>query len=664
MNMNTYSKILALSICLQLTVGSPILGGNISIANEGGTDRSPSSEKSNMSADEVIKESKNYIKTFQETCTDANGNINGNKAWVLESDIGESEPNINNCSKAAEFIRDSIIPGMNDISRQAKANADEAGCTDCAVKNPVNLLEADDQVKSCSAETELKLKKSQKCSFACDMTSAMGLSKAGCHKSSGITTGCFTNLAAGVLKAITEIFTWPIDLAKSGYDYLFGKGETKVSNKAKVVMNLSDDQIKKIKKMPKKEQEKTFAENAYEVMASVLGALSGTDEYERRSKCANCKEKADLMCQVIGTSSGTLISFFASGVVIGAAKGSATTIAGRILAKSPTLAKWARATAKVGSKMATSAGNGLIKFGGFVVSGAAKVASPAVKWWDKFKATSVFTKIKTFTNRVSTSAANRRNAFKETIPGKVTYKIASIPGKVFKGAGNLYERNMALGEKIANKALGGASKTSKGVAVVGKVGDKTKDALNGVDELQVIKPVQEARSTEQWSKLKNEAADDLNVSAKKLDDIENAEKASFETIKGKKEGLTVDTPAGEKEIKIARPSEVQEVHTYQNGKYAVVKNKQGYSIHDLDADKVVVSAASNKDESIKALIGKKTKKFDDLEDVAHNQVKTNLELNGTKHKEKIDPVTGQKSLEIETPKGCQPGSINFGVKGA
>ena len=187
--------------------------------------------------------------------------------------------------------------------------------------------------------------------------------------------------------------------------------------------------------------------------------------------------------------------------------------------------------------------------------------------------------------------------------------------------------------------------------VAGQASAATDETLRGVDELKVVKDAADGRSVQDWSEIKKKVSDKLDIKSKHLDDVENSV-------------LVDDAEEFAKAIDVPNASNVEKIHTYQDGKMAIIKNKDGsYALHNIEDGKTIAKVSDSKSEYVDALLGKKSKDYVDVETASYNQVKTNLEINGTKYDEVVD-ASGNKNLKIETPEGCTPSSLNVGVEKA
>ena len=685
--MKTLSKILAYTICLQLTVGSyPILNQqayaqddkvvDVSEDENSGPSRGPASQNLNMSATEVADNSRNYIQNFTEQCVDQKGEIKENVAFVHDKEIGSEEPRMYNCAAAAEVIQKVIVPGMNDVVEEAKNTKANPNCPTCGISNQDlgGVNGGSEGAASCSAAEQKKFAK-EECSFGCNILATVSMQDASCPKSSGVTGKCFLEIGKGIAKGIWDILTFIPKLiwdgVKWGWKKLFGETENKTSEKAHALSNLSNKEIKQGKENPEALKQ-TFLQKIGNFFKEFGKAVTGYDVYEEKAKCTDCTGKADLMCGVIGNTGGFLMTLFGNGLIFGATKGLGTKIAAKVLKFSKGSSKLAKFTSKsiaVAEKTGKYVAKPFIGFGNIIVKGASKVSSTTIKWWDKFKDGKLYSNITKFKN----TGVYKKVAKVGEIPKKITLKIGRGIGKGFEKMGAFEDRMFMKGVGLTNKELKTTMLRAQNInklraarleGETAKTGSSaaTNETLRGVDELKVVKDASEGRSAEQWVDLKKKASNELSgVKVKNLDDIENANIAEFDINPIKEKSLIVETSKGPREVKFAKPADVESIHTYQDGKYAVIKSRDGsYVIHDLDAGSHLTQVQKGKEEFVEALLGKKTKSFDDLESLSYEQVKTNMKINETKFSEEID-VSGNKSLKIETPNGCNPKVLTFGV---
>ncbi len=687
--MNSLSKLLAFAICLQLTVGIYPVQNHMAYAqddrsistNESKANRGPASDNLNMDANEANDHSKNYIKLFNDQCVGSNGKIKGSTAFMHDKEIGSSEePRMYNCSEAATIIQKIIIPGMNDISEEVKHSKINPNCPTCGIPN-----QDEDSVKngqlvsgSCSAEEQKKFAK-QDCSFGCNILYTIGSQDKSCPKSSGISGKCALEISKGVLKGIYDVLAFPFIMVKDAgvwtYNKIFGKSENETTEKSQVLSGLTDQDIKDGEKNPEKLKQ-TLLQRSAKFFNDLGKAIIGYPEYEEKSKCADCAAKADLMCGVIGNTSGFLITMFGNGAIFGATEGIAERIASKLVKVSKGTGKFASIASKTilvaektslaATKVGKFVSKPFIRFGEVVASGASKVSVSSLKWWESFKSK------KLYENLIKFKDSRSLKVVSNSIPGKITLSIGRGVSNSFEKAGvfvkkigkvasNIQETTHDFGLGLTNSKLLRAQKINK-LRSAKAAANATNEALRGVDELKVVKDASEGRTAEQWTDLKQKASNELQgLKVKHLDDVENAVPAEFEINAGKEKSILVETSKGTRELKIAKPADVESIHTYQDGKLAIVQHRDGsYIIHDMDAGSHLTQVPKGKEEFVDALLGKKTKNFDDLEGMSYTQVKTNLKINGTKFTEEVD-ATGAKTMKIETPNGCNPKSLSFGV---
>ena len=682
--MKTLTKIIVYTICLQLSVGTYPIQRQLAYAQDNAS-RDPASDNLNMSAEEVVDHSKNYIHHFSEQCVGPNGEIKANVAFMHDKEIGGEEPRMYNCDAAAEVIQKIIIPGMNDVFDAAKYSKIDPNCPTCGIPNQeANLQESEptQEGASCSIADQKKYAKTAaSCDAWCGVSSVLSLGQnvsKSCdssYKNASVSGKCLLDIAKGVAKGIWDVLAfipkmiW--DGVKWGWKKLFSETETKTSEKCHALAGLTDEQIKLGKSNPEALKQ-TLLQKAGMFFKEFGKAIIGYPEYEEKSKCTDCAGKAELMCGVIGNAGGFLITMFGNGLIFGAAEGLGTKIASKIIKFSKGASKVAKFTAKtieVGAKTGKYVAKPFISFGNVIVKGVAKVSITSMKWWEKFKAGKVFENLAKFKN----TGIYKKAFSAESIPGKITLKIGHTVGKGFDKMSTFEDRMFMKGVGLTNKELkttmlraeninklraariAAESKTSETSAA-------TNEALRGVDELKVVKDASDGRTAEQWAALKKTAVNELSdIKAKNLDDIENAVKADFNIGVGKEKSILVETSKGTREIKLANPSEVENIHTYQDAKYAFIQNKDGsYILHDMDSGSHLTQVKRGKGEIVDALLGKKTKTFDDLETASYDQVKTNLKINGSNFTEESN-TAGEKSLKIETPNGCNPKTLSFGV---
>ena len=638
-----------------------------------------------MSADEAVDNSKNYIQHFQGQCVNADGEINETRAFMHDKEIGGEEPRMYNCGAAAEVIQKIIMPGMNDIVAEAKNAKVDPNCPTCGIPNQDANLPSNDGKQdnaSCSVADQKKFAKTaDHCDAACALSSVFSLGQGvsnrcdASYKNAEVSGKCLLDLSKGIAKGVWDILTfipkmvW--DGAKWGWSKLFGEPENKTAEKAHALAGLSNAQIELGKKNPEALKQ-TLLQKAANFITEFGKAIIGYPEYEEKAKCTDCGGKAALMCGVIGNTGGFLLTMFGNGLIFGAAEGLGTKIASKIVkfSKGTTkFAKFAAKTIEVGSKTGKFVAKPFIGFGNILVNGAAKVSGGTIKWWEKFKAGKTYANLAKFKN----TGVYKKAISAESIPGKITLKVGRGISNGFTRMGEFEDRMFMKGVGLTNKELKTTMLRAQNINKLraarlnGEMGKTestaaTNEALRGVNELAVVKDASDGRTAEQWIDLKKKASQELNgVKMNHLDDIENATKADFAVNMGKEKSILVDTAKGPKELKIASPSEVESIHTYQDAKYAVIQNKDGsYILHDMDNGNHLTQVKSGKAEYVDALLGKKTKSFDDLESMSYDQVKTNLKINQTKFTEETN-AAGEKSLKIETPNGCNPKTISFGV---
>lgn len=695
--MKSMTNFIVTIICLQLTVGTYSIQNQMAYAQDDRSvsepSRGPASENLSMSPEEVNDNAKNYIEQFQGQCVDGNGAIKENVAFMHDREIGGEEPRMYNCAAAAEVIQKIILPGMNDIQEEVENSQVDPNCPTCGIPNQDVSGDAVAEGAACSlAEQKKFAKTADKCDAWCGLASVATLGLAtgsncdASYKSAGVAASCLVDLAKGVIKGIWEVLTFIPKLiwdgVKWGWNKLFGKAESTTSEKAHALAGLSDEQIKLGKKDPKA-LEQSFLQKAGMFFKEFGKAVVGWPEYEEKAKCTDCGGKAALMCGVIGNAGGFMLTLFGNGLIFGATKGLGTKIATKMMKFSKGTSKFAKFTAstiKVTKTTGKIVAKPFIGFGNIIVKGASKLSKGAIKWWSKFKGSKTYAALAKFKN----TGVYKKVFAANSIPGKISLKIGRGVSNGFKKMGAFEDRMFMKGVKLTNKELHSKMLRAQKINALryAKLDEEAKiknvkktdvaaeeqtsaaatETLHGVDELKVVKDASHGRTVEQWADLKKKASNELSgVKVKNLDDIENAVPVDFTINAGKEKSILVETSKGTKEVKLSNPADVESIHTYQDAKYAVVQNKDGsYIIHDMESGSHLTQVKKDKSEFVDALLGKKTKSFDDLEGMSYDQVKTNLKINGTKYVEEVD-AAGVKTLKIETPKGCNPKTLTFGV---
>jgi len=394
-----------------------------------------------------------------------------------------------------------------------------------------------------------------------------------------------------------------------------------------------------------------------------------------------------------------LITIFGNGAVFGAVSGAGARIAARwakfaktergiktvaaITSRTEKIVQGTKNIAKGASKFLVV--KPIIFVGNIAVTGLKALGKLPVNWWKAFKETKSFRKISQYIRIVGSDAKDYQRAMKSvSLPGKVQLVVGRGVSNTFKAIGRFEDRMFNRGYRLtAGKALSDVRKASQ-VAGVGNAIEKTRAAeINRLQSegknveatnlslykspvLDVAKDAAEARTPAEWNDIKKIVSDNVTggMDVKKLEGVESLVVADH-TAGDAGKSLLINTEKDIKEIAV-NPAEVQSVHTYNEGKTAIVKHSDGsYTFHDLEAkmgEKPFGRVGKNKSQLVDALMGKETAEYESLVGKSFNDVKTNLKLNKTAFKETHNP-DGTRTLEIESPKGCSPGVVKFSSSG-
>ena len=629
------NNFLSVLICLQF------LFGPFSVA----------SSDLSLDANEFAANVRNEIAVFEKNCLNKDGKIATKKSFMYGSSI-------KSCSAQAELINKKLIPGMDEIIEQAGLTKENQNCSDCSnSKVSYHQTETDlGSAPACSLEKQKILAK-QQCSTGCEVLAATGLGFLGTSfgncKSAGLKTAasCIFGLGKGIATGIIDVLTWLPKLIWDGgkwaWNKAFGEKENKTTEKAHALSQLSDKEIKEGQKNPEKLKQ-SLLERAGNFFQELSKAIIGYPEYEAKAKCSTCAEKTALMCGVIGNAGGFLITIFGNGFVFGAAKGTATKVATKLLSLSKgssRLSKWSA----VGISAATKAKvvtKPFVWVGEIAVKGFSGVSSYTVKSWSKFKNSSLAQNLMKFKN----TKIYNKTLSKNSIPGKITLSVGRGVEKAFKKMNEFETKMFEKGVKTTNKELYKKMISSKTPSLDaekihslyqnGKIDEANALAIHDIDELKVIKDTHSVQPQEYWENSKKitlENAPDLKPPL--LDDIENAIESDFDGL-------------------FKNPELIETSYIYQDGKKALLKNKDGsHSFYDLEkGEQIGKTISKEKSKYVDSFLDEKN-----LEKINLNQTKINLEINGIKYQEKID-AAGKTVLEIKPPKGCVVnGSINQSV---
>lgn len=397
-----------------------------------------------------VEEADTYVKSFvsqadwfEDQCAvkKADGvHVKWDTSFVLHDNIPYSDMNIKNCGQEHEKLSHmyEVAKELSEtFSPEEEPNAlINKNCADCGPNGAPNSF-LDDQSPDyvppgdkCSLQVQAKVQAEN-----CGVLKALG--SAVTHWS------CIGNLIKGVInglrdavvgigKLLWEGVKWAGNKVKDGWNGLmvwagFKKAETKADEGILAVSKKKQEEYKAFQK-----DKEGWLKRSAETIWNVIKEITYQGMYERESKCMNCKEKGDLLCEIGGRIFNDVVGFsFTLGLGAGAIATITKKVAGKLTDVTAKMTTRFAAAAEKGGRMnkirnAAWKGAGVVGkkikwVGNMPIRFLGKLGRGTMAMWKKFKSSSAFQAI--------TNPANPNKVGKFLRWG--TKKVAnSIPAKI------------------------------------------------------------------------------------------------------------------------------------------------------------------------------------------------------------------------------------------
>ncbi len=486
--MKTLNQTILSILCLQLFIGNMPAsqaqvgliktGSRVSEQLESESSRTPSERKIDtaIEAEQYVRETMNQNELFSQQCSTKDGEIDESRAFTLSTHISDEDMQIKNCAQE----RDKLYH-MNKLSDEliAEYNIDieTPNCSQCSIAHHESLKEDSDATppgEACSLADQMKFKK-EPCNNYClwkpaiaAATTGMGTllvnaftkGNDGCPKTSmvGQVSSCAMNMVKGLLKGIWEAITgltklvweglkWCGEKVAQGAKWLFWdawhKTEDKTATNIHAVSQADQKEVKDYEK-----DKEGWLKHKFNQVLDFIKELTYVGLFERESKCMNCAQKGQLMCEIGGRVASDVVGFtFTMGVGYGALKTAATKLGPKlaevIAAASKTLPKVKLAGKSTALTKAMNVVQTKAKWvGKAVVKTTKPISKTVIKSWNTFKSGKVYAAImKPKYSKVIDGIKLTGEAVSKSIPGKVVISTA-------RGAKDAFGKYLAFDNRI------------------------------------------------------------------------------------------------------------------------------------------------------------------------------------------------------------------------
>ena len=578
----------ALAVTDLITTGATVATGGRMANRELSREKRTAEEKqidTAVEAERYVSSTMAQNKMFSEQCLTGSGEIDPKRAFMLSDDVAYADMNVKNCAQEREKLFH-----MNRVADELVAEYDidleTAQCDNCSVPQALQKTEQEfiPPGESCSLEAQARFKK-EPCNTYClwkpaisAVTAGMGAllvsaftgGNDGCPKQNlaKSTASCAMNMIKGLIKGIWEAITglaklvweglkWCANKVKQGVKWLFWdawvKTENKTSSNAHAVSQANKKEVESFEK-----DKRGWLKRKFDAILGFLKELVYVGLFERESKCMNCAQKGQLMCEIGGRVASDLVGFtFTMGAGYAAVKTAVTKFGPKV---ADLIAKTAKVLPKAGgsgSKVLKTVGNTVkkpVKWAGkTAVKSTKAISRTVVKGWKNFKSTKAYQLI-------------MKPDYSRALDGVKTLAVKganSVPGKViiapFRGAKNLVKSYIEFDNVVFQK---GAMASANSFRTAGIGMSKTEIARMYVDLGGKSKVAEGATRVD---KNGNQV---FRVSAS---EIPSEQLAQF-----KRAGVRIDEISSEGELILRVPTKTFE--ELKAGKYATRTNALGIPI--------------------------------------------------------------------------------------
>jgi hypothetical protein len=538
-----------------------------------------------LEAEKYISATLTQNKMFSEQCMTPSGEIDPKRAFMLSDDVAYADMNVKNCAQEREKLHH-MNRVAGELVDEFEIDPEKTQCENCSV--PQNLQKNEQEFippgEACSLEAQARFKK-EPCNTYClwkpaisAVTTGMGplLVSAftggndGCPKQNLLksTASCAMNMIKGLIKGIWEAITglaklvweglkWCAKKVKQGVKWLFWdawvKTENKTSTNAHAVSQANKKEVESYEK-----DKRGWLKRKFDAILGFLKELVYVGLFERESKCMNCAQKGQLMCEIGGRVASDLVGFtFTMGAGYAAVKTAVTKFGPKVADLIAKTSKVLPKMGKQGKNVVKVAGETLKKPVKWAGKTAIKVTKPlsktVVKGWNSFKSSKAYQLImKPDYSRALDGVKTLSTRAANSVPGKIL--IAPV-----RGVKNAFKSYMEFDNLVFQKGAMASANTFR-TAGIGM--SKTEIARMYLDLSEKSKAVEGAARVD---KKGNQV---LRVSP---DDLSNEQIAQF-----KRAGVRLDEISADGEIILRVPKATfQEL---KSGKYATQVNSLGIPI--------------------------------------------------------------------------------------
>lgn len=456
-------------------------------------------------ADQYVESYVRQANEFESQCVDRKKDgayIRWEDAFVLQENIPYADMKIKNCAQAHEHLGH-----MHAVATQlaehfgAEEKYRNKNCASCGTENPDALAPA---AKFLNETSEDFIPPGDKCSIGVQAKMAAEKCSVGDKAKNMLSFSCAGAIMKGIVLGLTD--------AIKGIGELLWKGVKWVGNKVadfgkwiwrgfKPAEKKSSQGVLALSQMQKKAAEEAskdkegWLKRTSAAVWDFIKELIYVGMYERESKCMNCKEKSDLLCEIGGRIINDVVGFtMTAGFAYGAVKSLAPKVMGKLgdisarisakfavaAEKGGKLAKFKNAAFVASKKSVKWLGNLPIRFMG-------KLSEKTMKLWTKFKGSWAFKAVTEPRNGGKSIAALVKGAGNKVLNSTPSKVILWAPKKVVNiYAGNWQNRIFAKSAYAGSRTLGWATHAEAAALM--------QEMLPKLDKADVILDSRETRS--------------------------------------------------------------------------------------------------------------------------------------------------------------------------
>lgn len=449
-----------------------------------------------LEAEQYVSSTLAQNRMFADQCANTQGEIDNKKAFMLSDDIPYADLNVRNCGQEREKLYH-MNRIADDLVSEFDLDLEQTDCDNCSVPSKYTQAESETVPpgQACSLEAQARFKK-EPCNTYCMWKPALSVATAGmgpllagaftggkdgCPKQNLAlaTASCAVNMIKGLILGIWEAITglaklvweglkWCANKVKQGAKWLFWDAWVKTENKTSSSAHaVSQSQKKEVEAFEK--DKKGWLRKTFDTVLNFLKDLVYIGFFEQESKCMNCAQKGQLMCEIGGRVASDVVGFtFTMGAGYAAMKTAVAKLGPKV---ADLLAKTAKVLPKAGTRgtrVLKAAGETIkkpVKWAGKAAIKSTRTISKAVvNGWRKMKTSKIYRAI--MTPDYSRALDGIKLAGKkvgESIPGKVVIStgrgVKTAVKKYFEFDDRVFQKGF-LGSANAFRTAGiGMSKT-------------------------------------------------------------------------------------------------------------------------------------------------------------------------------------------------------------